>query len=32
VSCNLAAVNRESNYAGLRETIEGAAEVLSLLR
>lgn len=32
VSCNLAAVSRESNYAGLRETIEGAAEVLSLLR
>jgi len=32
VSCNLAAVNRESNYLGLRETIEGAAEVLSLLR
>jgi alkanesulfonate monooxygenase SsuD/methylene tetrahydromethanopterin reductase-like flavin-dependent oxidoreductase (luciferase family) len=32
VSCNLAAVNRDSNYLGLRETIEGAAEVLSLLR
>jgi alkanesulfonate monooxygenase SsuD/methylene tetrahydromethanopterin reductase-like flavin-dependent oxidoreductase (luciferase family) len=32
VSCNLAAVNRDSNYRGLRETIEGAAEVLSLLR
>jgi 5,10-methylenetetrahydromethanopterin reductase len=32
VSCNLAAVRRESNYLGLRETIEGGAEVLSLLR
>lgn len=32
VSCNLAAVTRESNYLGLRETIEGAAEVLALLR
>ncbi len=32
VSCNLAAVRRESNYLGLRETIEGSAEVLSLLR
>jgi 5,10-methylenetetrahydromethanopterin reductase len=32
VSCNLAAVRRASNYLGLRETIEGSAEVLSLLR
>lgn len=32
ISCNLAAVLRESNYLGLRETIEGAAEVLALLR
>lgn len=32
VSCNLAAVARESNFAGLRETLEGAAEVLGGLR
>lgn len=32
VSCNLAAVRRDSNYAGLRETLEGAAEVLDILR
>lgn len=31
VSCNLAAVQRESMFAGLRETIEGAGEVLRLL-
>ena len=31
VSCNLAAVQRESMYVGLRETIEGAGEVLRLL-
>ena len=32
VSCNLAAVNRGSMFEGLRETIEGGAEVLRLLR
>jgi 5,10-methylenetetrahydromethanopterin reductase len=32
VSCNLAAVNRDSNYLGLRETLEGAAEMLTLLK
>ncbi len=32
VSCNLAAVRRDTNYAGLRETLEGAAEVLDMLR
>ncbi len=32
VSCNLAAVRRESMYAGLRETIEGAVRVLRLMR
>ncbi len=32
VSCNLAAVRRESMYAGLRETIEGASEVVRRLR
>jgi alkanesulfonate monooxygenase SsuD/methylene tetrahydromethanopterin reductase-like flavin-dependent oxidoreductase (luciferase family) len=32
VSCNLAAVRRASNYLGLRETLEGSAEVLSILR
>ena len=32
VSCNLAPVSRTSNYVGLRETLEGAAEVLALLR
>ena len=32
VSCNLAAVNRRSNYLGLKETLEGAAEMLALLR
>lgn len=32
VSCNLAAVNRDSNYLGLRETLEGSAEMLALLR
>jgi 5,10-methylenetetrahydromethanopterin reductase len=32
ISCNLAAVNRSSNYLGLRETLEGAAEMLALLR
>lgn len=31
VSCNLAAVRRDSMFAGLRETIEGAGEVLRLL-
>jgi len=32
VSCNLAAVNRPSNYLGLRETLEGAKEMLALLK
>ena len=32
VSCNLAPVIRASNYVGLRETLEGAAEMLALLR
>jgi 5,10-methylenetetrahydromethanopterin reductase len=32
VSCNLAPVVRSSNYLGLRETLEGAAEMLALLR
>lgn len=32
VSCNLAAVMRDSNHLGLRETIEGAGEMLRLLR
>ncbi|MGI9607557.1 MAG: LLM class flavin-dependent oxidoreductase [Acidimicrobiales bacterium] len=32
VSCNLAAVRRDSMYEGLRETIEGSAEVLAQLR
>lgn len=32
VSCNLAPVNRDSNYLGLRETLEGAAQMLMLLR
>lgn len=32
VSCNLAPVNRASNYVGLRETLEGAAEMLRMLR
>jgi alkanesulfonate monooxygenase SsuD/methylene tetrahydromethanopterin reductase-like flavin-dependent oxidoreductase (luciferase family) len=32
VSCNLAAVNRASNYLGLKETLEGAKEMLELLR
>jgi 5,10-methylenetetrahydromethanopterin reductase len=32
VSCNLAPVNRSSNYTGLRETLEGAAEMLTLLK
>ena len=32
VSCNLAPVIRSSNYAGLRETLEGAAEMLGLLQ
>jgi 5,10-methylenetetrahydromethanopterin reductase len=32
VSCNLAAVNRASNYLGLKETLEGAKEMLALLR
>ncbi len=31
VSCNLAAVQRDSMFAGLQETIEGAGEVLRLL-
>ena len=31
-SCNLAPVNRSSNYLGLRETLEGAAEMLAMLR
>ncbi|MDG1368375.1 MAG: LLM class flavin-dependent oxidoreductase [Acidimicrobiales bacterium] len=31
VSCNLAAVNRDSMFAGLRETIEGAGKMLRLL-
>jgi 5,10-methylenetetrahydromethanopterin reductase len=31
VSCNLAPVIRGSNYVGLRETLEGAAEMLALL-
>ncbi|MGB1879100.1 MAG: LLM class flavin-dependent oxidoreductase [Gammaproteobacteria bacterium] len=32
VSCNLAAVNRSSMYAGLHETLSGAAAVLKALR
>jgi 5,10-methylenetetrahydromethanopterin reductase len=32
VSCNLAPVRRSSNYVGLRETLEGAAEMLALLK
>lgn len=32
VSCNLAAVQRDSMFTGLRETIEGGARMLSLLR
>lgn len=32
VSCNLAAVNRDSMFEGLRETIQGSREVLQLLR
>jgi len=31
VSCNLAPVNRGSNYIGMRETLEGATEMLDLL-
>ena len=31
VSCNLAAVQRDSMFEGLRETIEGAGEMLALL-
>lgn len=30
-SCNLAPVNRASNYLGLKETLEGATEMLRLL-
>ena len=30
--CNLAPVNRSSNYTGIRETLAGAAEMLALLR
>ena len=32
VSCNLAPVNRASNYLGLKETLDGAAEMLALLK
>ena len=32
VSCNLAPVIRSSNYVGLRETLEGAAQMLALLK
>jgi hypothetical protein len=32
VCCNLAPVNRSSNYVGLRETLEGPAAMLALLR
>ena len=32
LSCNLAPVNRDSNYQGLRETLEGAAEMLAVLK
>ncbi len=32
ISCNLAAVRRDSMYEGLRETMEGAAEVVRALR
>ena len=32
VSCNLAPVIRSSNYVGLRETLEGAAEMLAMLK
>lgn len=32
VSCNLAPVLRESNYRGLKETLDGAAEMLAALR
>ena len=32
VSCNLAAVKRRSMFEGLRETIEGGAKMLELLR
>ncbi len=32
VSCNLAPVIRSSNYLGLKETLEGAAEMLALLK
>lgn len=31
VSCNLAAVQRDSMYEGLKETVEGASKVLQLL-
>ncbi len=32
VSCNLAPTNQASNYLGLKETLEGAAEMLALLK
>ncbi|HLG87546.1 MAG TPA: LLM class flavin-dependent oxidoreductase [Alphaproteobacteria bacterium] len=32
LSCNLAPVNRASNYLGFKETLEGAAEMLALLK
>ena len=32
VSCNLAPVIRDSNYLGLKETLDGASEMLTLLR
>jgi len=32
VSCNLAPTNRESNYLGVKETLDGAAEMLALLK
>lgn len=32
VSCNLAAVKRDSMFEGLRETVEGSAKVLELLK
>ena len=32
VSCNLAAVNRDNMFEGLRETIEGSRSMLRLLR
>ena len=32
VSCNLAPTNRQSNYLGVKETLDGAAEMLALLK